>query len=334
MGGAGLVTCITFVWFSAPDLAITQLLVEIVTTVLLLLGLRWLPKRVETAGEGLSATFQARVRRARDLMLAVAAGAGMTLIVYAMLTRPLPDTISRYFVENAYAEGGGRNIVNVILVDFRGYDTFGEIVVLAVVAITVFSLLRRFRPAPESVEAPEQQRMQDAYDRASPSRAEGDTLADYLTIPAIIMQWLFPVIGTFAVYLFLRGHDLPGGGFAAGVTMSIALVLQYMAGGTRWIEARLRIRPISWTGLGLLCAAFTGMGSWLFGYPFLTSHFQYLDLPVIGKVPAASALLFDLGVFAVVVGATVLILIALAHQSIRRPKPAPVPIPVAEEENA
>jgi multicomponent K+:H+ antiporter subunit A len=332
LGGAGLVTCITFVWFSAPDLAITQLLVEIVTTVLILLGLRWLPKRIETAGEGLSVGFQARMRRSRDLILAVAAGTGMSLIVYAMLTRPLPDTISRYFVENAYAEGGGRNIVNVILVDFRGFDTFGEIVVLAVVAITVFSLLRRFRPAPESVEMPEQQRVQDAYDRASPSRMEGDTLADYLTIPVVIMQWLFPVIGMVAINLFLRGHDLPGGGFAAGVTMSIALILQYMAGGTRWIEARLRILPMSWTGLGLLCTAFTGMGAWLFGYPFLTSYFRYLDLPGIGKVPAASALLFDLGVFAVVVGATVLILIALAHQSIRRPKAAPAP--AAEKENA
>ena len=77
---------------------------------------------------------RARLRRTRDLMLAVAAGTGMTLVVYAMLTRPLPDTISRYFVENAYAEGGGRNVVNVILVDFRGFDTFGEIIVLAVVA--------------------------------------------------------------------------------------------------------------------------------------------------------------------------------------------------------
>ena len=125
------------------------------------------------------------------------------------------------------------------------------------------------------------------------------------------------------VYLFLRGHDLPGGGFVAGLTMSIALILQYMAGGTRWVEARLRIRPMRWIGLGLLCAAATGVGAWLFGYPFLTSHFRYLRPAVIGEVPAASALLFDLGVFAVVVGATVLILIALAHQSIRRPKPAP-----------
>jgi multicomponent K+:H+ antiporter subunit A len=95
-----------------------------------------------------------------------------------------------------------------------------------------------------------------------------------------------------------------------------------MAGGTRWIEARLRIRPILWMGLGLLCAASTGMGAWLFRHPFLTSYFQYLDVPAIGKVPAATALLFDLGVFAVVVGATVLILIALAHQSIRNPRPA------------
>jgi multicomponent K+:H+ antiporter subunit A len=120
--------------------------------------------------------------------------------------------------------------------------------------------------------------------------------------------------------------------------MSIALVLQYMAGGTRWVEVRLRILPIRWTGLGLLCAACTGMGAWLFGYPFLTSHSRYLDLPGIGKVPAATALLFDLGVFAVVVGATVLILIALAHQSVRTPRaarpPIPVATPAAEKENA
>jgi multicomponent K+:H+ antiporter subunit A len=148
-------------------------------------------------------------------------------------------------------------------------------------------------------------------------------------IPGVIMQWLFPVIAVVGVYLFLRGHDLPGGGFAAGVTMSIALILQYMAGGTRRVETQLRILPIRWMGFGLLCAAATGMGAWIFDYPFLTSHFRYLDLPVLGKVPAATALLFDLGVFAVVVGATVLILIALAHQSIRRPRPARLPVPPA-----
>ena len=86
---------------------------------------------------------------------------------------PAPDTISRYFVENAYTQGGGTNIVNVILVDFRGFDTLGEITVVAVVALTVYALLRRFRPAPESIPVPEQQRAQNVADEAHPDRTEG-----------------------------------------------------------------------------------------------------------------------------------------------------------------
>src|SRR5690606_21289747 len=141
---------------------------------------------------------------------------------------------------------------------------------------------------------------------------EGSILSDFLFVPSVIMRWLFPVIIVLALYLFLRGHDQPGGGFIAGITLSIAFVLQYLAGGTRWTEDRLRILPAYWIGTGLLLALFTGVGAWLFGRSFLTSTFQYLDLPVLGRVPMASALLFDLGVFVLVVGATVLILIAIA----------------------
>lgn len=315
MGGAGIVTCITFVWFSAPDLAVTQLLVEIVTTVLILLGLRWLPKRIEEVDN--SAKPLSRMRRHRDFALAVLCGAGMTMIAYAMMTSPVPDTIADFFLLRAYSEGGGTNVVNVILVDFRGFDTFGEITVLGIVALTVFALLRRFRPAPDSVGVPEQQRVQNEYDSARPDREVGDTVRDYLLVPSVIMQWMFPVVIVLAAYLFLRGHDLPGGGFAAGIAMAIGFLLQYIGGGTRWVEDRLRILPVRWIGFGLLMAAFTGMGAWLFGMPFLTSYFQYTEVPFIGSVPTASALLFDLGVFALVVGATVLILIALAHQSVR-----------------
>jgi len=113
--------------------------------------------------------------------------------------------------------------------------------------------------------------------------------------------------------------------------MSIAITLQYMAGGIRWVEGRLRIRPLRWMGLGLLLAAGTGAAAWVFGYPFLTSYFAYADLPGMGAVPVASALLFDLGVFLLVVGATVLNLIALAHQSIRGHRAVPraeAPAPV------
>ena len=194
----------------------------------------------------------------------------------------------------------------------------GEITVLAVVALAVYALLRRFRPAPDSIGSPVQQRRQNAFDEAEPYRAPGDTVGDYLLVPAVIMQWLFPVIIVLALYLFMRGHDLPGGGFAAGVALATAFILQYLASGTTQVEDRLRILPVNWIGLSLLLAATTGMASWLFGYPFLTSHSRYVDLPLIGAVPAATALLFDLGVFGLVVGATVLMLIALAHQSVRK----------------
>jgi multicomponent K+:H+ antiporter subunit A len=316
LGCAGLVTCISFIWLSAPDLALTQLVVETVTTALLLLGLRWLPKRIETlASNGAAGTI--RWHRVRDITLAVGAGTGLAALAYVVMTRRPPDSISTFFVENAYMQGGGTNIVNVILVDFRAFDTLGEITVLGIVALTVYALLRRFRPAAESVPVPEQQRSQDSYDEARPDRQVGDTIRSVMALPALMMALLFPVVAIVAGYLLLRGHDLPGGGFVAGITMAVAFILQYMARGTAWVEAHLRVLPVRWMGFGLLLAAGTGAAAWLFGRPFLTSSFSYVEIPLIGAVPMASALLFDLGVFALVVGATVLMLIAIAHQSLR-----------------
>jgi len=315
MSGAGLASCISFVWLSAPDLAVTQLLVEIVTTVLILLGLRWLPKRQQIPAD--DSAHSKRLRRHRDFALSVASGIGVAVLSYFMMLTPRAPSVGDFYLERAYSEGGGTNVVNVILVDFRGFDTMGEIVVLAIVALTVFALLRRFRPAEDSAQLPYQQQEQDAFDNVRQDREVGETLKDYLLVPSVVMRWMFPVIVVLAAYLFIRGHDLPGGGFAAGVTMAIGFLLQYLAGGTRWVEERLRILPVRWIAVGLVVAALTGTGSFIFGYPFLTSYFQYTQIPVIGKMPTASALLFDLGVFSLVVGATVLMLIAIAHQSLR-----------------
>ncbi|AEM40336.1 monovalent cation/H+ antiporter subunit A [Ketogulonicigenium vulgare] len=304
LGGAGLCTVMTFALLSAPDLAVTQLLVEIVTTVLLLLGLRWLPKRREPIkGDG---ALRSHLRRTRDLVIAVACGGGVAIVALWVMLSPPVDTIGDWFLQNAYSEGGGTNVVNVILVDFRAFDTFGEITVLAIVGLTVFSLLRRFRPAPEAAGRPDEQ-----------IGADPKMLDQFLYVPAIVMQWMFAPTIALSAYLFFRGHDLPGGGFAAGVTLAVGFLMQYIAANVRWIESRLTVLPIRWIGWGLLIAAATGMGAWLFGYPFLTAHSQYLDIPIIGRVPAASALFFDLGVFLLVVGATVLMLIAIAHQSLR-----------------
>jgi multicomponent K+:H+ antiporter subunit A len=321
LGGAGLSVCITFVWFSAPDLALTQLAVEVVTTVLILLGLRWLPKRMSLQTESSALSAWQRSRRLRDLLVAIAAGTGMGAMAYAVMTRSdITGGIAPFFLERALPEGGGTNVVNVMLVDFRGFDTFGEIVVLGIVALTVYALLRRFRPARETMDLPAQQRVLpddvSHTDLVNPRNAV-DTAVGYLMVPAVLMRLLFPLATVAAVYLFMRGHNEPGGGFVAGLVMSVALLLQYIVSGTQWVEAHLRLRPRHWIGTGLLVAIATGAGSWVFGYPFMTTHTAHLDLPLLGEIHIASALFFDIGVFTLVVGATILILTALAHQSVR-----------------
>jgi multicomponent K+:H+ antiporter subunit A len=138
-----------------------------------------------------------------------------------------------------------------------------------------------------------------------------------MLVPGVIMRGMFAAMAVYALFLLLRGHDLPGGGFAAGITLAVAFIVQYMAGGTRWVEERIELRPVRLMGVGLAIAAVTGAGAWLFGYPFLTSHMARLDLPLLGEVHLPSAFFFDIGVFLLVVGATALLLIALAHQSLR-----------------
>jgi multicomponent K+:H+ antiporter subunit A len=124
-----------------------------------------------------------------------------------------------------------------------------------------------------------------------------------------------------AVYFFLRGHNLPGGGFVAGLIFSVAIIVQYMLAGTHWVETHLHLRPHRWLSYGLIIACTTGLGAWILGYPFLTSHTAHLTLPVIGELHVPSAFMFDLGVFVTVVGCTMLILVALGHQSIRSHRP-------------
>ena len=319
LGGAGLATCITFLWFSAPDLALTQLVVEVVTTILVLLGLRWLPKRDQGITPVGSDLLRARVRRTRDMLIAIASGVGMAGLAFAMMSRPFSESASTFFLERALTEGGGTNVVNVMLVDFRGFDTFGEIVVLGIVALTVYALLRRFRPARETMDLPEQQRYIPPdlqTDLLNPRNAE-DTAVGYLMVPAVLVRLLLPLAALVSFYLFMRGHNQPGGGFVAGLVFSVALLLQYIVSGTEWVEANLTLFPRYWIAVGLLFALGTGLGAVALGYPFLTSHTAHLSLPVIGDIHLASALFFDIGVFALVVGSTLLILTAIAHQSVR-----------------
>ncbi len=332
----GLMTCITFVWFSAPDLALTQLVVEVVTTVLILLGLRWLPRRIEEVSPLPSSLRKARIRRLRDFLLSTVVGGGMALLSYAMLTRQTPNDISSFYLSRALPEGGGSNVVNVMLVDFRGFDTLGEITVLGAVALTVYALLRRFRPSKESMQLPAQQRQlapDVATDLVNPRQAS-DTALGFMMVPAVLVRLLLPIALVVSFYLFMRGHNQPGGGFVAGLVMSVAFILQYMVAGTQWVEAQMSLRPMRWMGFGLFSATLTGLGALFAGYPFLTTHTWHLSLPVLGDIHVASALFFDVGVYAMVVGSTLLMLTALGHQSVRAHKPSNQAKVVAATEGA
>ena len=293
-GGVGLVCSMAFLALSAPDLALTQLSVDVVSTALLLMGLALLPQigKVESSS----------LRRGRDALLALLGGGGMAWLSWLMLTRN-HDSISWYFLENALSGGGGNNIVNVILVDFRGYDTFGEITVLGIAAVGVLALLDGFR-----VSRP----VTDGAGRAWSYAREPLMLR-------VVARLVLPLALLASAYIYWRGHNLPGGGFIAGLVTGVALVLQYMANGQQRAEAVLHAqggrRYVRWIGAGLLIAWLTGVGAFLFGRPFLSSAHGHPSLPLIGELPLATAALFDLGVYITVVGATMLMLSVLGSVS-------------------
>ena len=136
-------------------------------------------------------------------------------------------------------------------------------------------------------------------------------------IREVLGHLLLPVAGVISIFFLLRGHNAPGGGFVGGLVMATGFIVQYMVSGTMWIEARMRIHPQYAVAVGLLCAGGAGMAAWLFAKNFLTSLEWHARVPLLGELHLSSTLLFDLGVYLLVLGAAILILIALAHQSLR-----------------
>ena len=292
IGVLGLMISSGFVYLSAPDLALTQITVETVTILLLLLALYFLP--VETPVESRSLV------RLRDGVIAIAAGVGVAALSLSFMLREPGETIAAYHLANSKTEGGGTNVVNVILVDFRGYDTYGEIIVLGIAGLAIFALMDGLLNGPAA------RRMRNL-------KTVGDRARDRHPLMMVVAtRAMMPIAIVVGVYFFLRGHNDPGGGFVAGLIISIALLMQYMASGYGWTQSRQRIAYHAMIGWGVVIAGLTGAGSWFFGKPFLTSDFGYFKLPLIEEFELATALLFDLGVFLTVLGAVMLMLFSLS----------------------
>jgi multicomponent K+:H+ antiporter subunit A len=278
-GAVGLVVTLVFVTLSAPDLALTQITVDVVTTVLLLMSLSLLPQ--------LTPYESTQTQRWRDAIIAIVAGGGVGWISWLILTRD-HESISWFFVQQSLPLGGGSNIVNVILVDFRGFDTFGEITVLGIAALGTLSLMDGMRTHGTTI-------TQGLSYRFNPSPLLVRTTA----------SWVLPIALVVSLYIFMRGHNLPGGGFIAGLITAMALIIQYIALGQDYAEQLLKAKSGRlyeiWIGTGLSIAGITGVLAWLWSRPFLTSAHVYVYLPILGKLHLASAALFDLGVYLTVV---------------------------------
>jgi multicomponent K+:H+ antiporter subunit A len=292
IGVIGLTISAGFVYLSAPDLALTQISVETVTIMLLLLALHFLPKSTPKESP--------LVLKIRDGVIAVLAGAGVAGLAYAFMLRDI-GTISDFHIANSYEGGGGTNVVNVILVDFRGYDTYGEIIVLGIAGLIIYAVMHALLDGPAS------RRLRNVDYSQDRSRDRHPLMM------VVVTRVLMPLAAMVGLYIFLRGHNEPGGGFVAGLVIAIALLMQYMASGFAWTQARQRIQYHAMIGTGVVIAGLTGIGSWLFGSPFLTSSYTYIHLPPIEEFEVATAMLFDLGVFLTVLGAVMLMLYSLSR---------------------
>jgi multicomponent Na+:H+ antiporter subunit A len=274
VGTVGVVLSVLFVILGAPDLAMTQFLADMLVVVVAILVMRLLPRL--GPGERSPAWVHAR-----DWVVALSVGALVTVLLFAVTALPLDRTIPEYYARASVPEGFGRNIVNVILVDFRALDTLGEILVLVLAAIGAHALVR-FHRMPPGARPP----------RPSP-------------ILQTTTRFLFTLLVLFSLFLLFRGHDSPGGGFIGGLVAAGAFALYMLAYGADAMRTLLRIPPRILLSLGLLLALASGLVPLFLGAPFLASQWTWLPVGPGGDLAkVGTPLPFDIGVYLVVIGFT------------------------------
>ncbi|QYG91197.1 DUF4040 domain-containing protein [Iamia sp. SCSIO 61187] len=309
LGAVGYSIAVIFLLYGAPDLALTQVLVETVTLVVFLLVLRHLPEGYAPPPEW--------APKALRVAVAVAVGVAVAGFALAAGTARTERPVAERMIEEAEPVGGGRNVVNVILIDIRGIDTMGEITVLAIAAAGVANLVRAAR-----------RRDDDEGDPLGDPDAADEGVSDAMSIgPRSVVfdqvtRAAFPIILLVSVYIALRGHNAPGGGFAGGLIAGIAFVMRFLAGGSPRL-ARVRALPTSGLiGVGLLMAVGSGLASAALGEEFLESDIAKLHLPVLGEVKLVSTAVFDLGVYFLVLGVVLSVLTHLGAGATTRPRRA------------
>jgi multicomponent Na+:H+ antiporter subunit A len=281
LGVVGSGVAMTFLLYGAPDLAMTQFSVETLTVLIYVLVFRHFRKFGDLSSLAV---------RYRDLFISAGIGTFIAALVLSVSTTDTAARLREYFVEFGPTLAHGRNIVNVILVDFRGFDTMGEITVLATAAIGVRALLRLAN-----------------VDRHDGGVAPASTTASPIFQAAT--RLLMPLLLLFAVFLLWRGHNEPGGGFVGGLVAAAAFSLYLIAYGLRRAQRALFVRPLTLLGAGLLIALVSSLPAAIRGQSFLTA--QWITTPI----PLGTPVLFDVGVFLVVTGVVLMMIFSLAEEA-------------------
>jgi multicomponent Na+:H+ antiporter subunit A len=312
VGVTGYALAVLFALQGAPDLALTQFLVETLTLVVFVLVLRKLPKDI---------TDRHRPReRAGRGVIAVAVGVLMAAAGAVAMSARTATPVSVAFPDEAYRFGGGQNIVNVTLVDIRAWDTLGELSLVVVAATGVASLvfLRRRTGTVDRLDPVQLARRQRSSRRAPRGQWLAATAAlapeRRSVILEVITRILFHTILVFSLFLLFSGHNEPGGGFAGGLVAGLALVLRYLAGGRYELGEAAPVDPGLLLGAGLLIAGGTGVGGLVLGAEVLQTAILEHTFPVLGDVKLVTSLFFDIGVYLIVVGLVLDILRSLGAE--------------------
>ena len=296
LGVVGMSTALIFLTFGAPDVAMTQLIVETLVTVIVAIVLLKLPdfsNEVWPSGPG----------RLRNGIVAVTVGIGVTLLMLAVTASPPQPDLKEYFERTAVPGGQGRNIVNVILVDFRALDTMGEITVLAIAGAAVFALLL---PGPGRREGA---RLPGTGAAAARAQVWRGSIMNTMILRETTRR-LVPLILVFSVFLLLRGHEHPGGGFVGGLVAAIAFSLYAFVFGPHAARGILRVDPRAVGAVGLAVAIASGfVGSIWDAAPFLTGQWGTLAGLKIG-----TPVMFDVGVYLVVIGVVLTFVLGIKEQ--------------------
>jgi multicomponent Na+:H+ antiporter subunit A len=338
--GLGMVTLFAVV--GAPDLAMTQVLVETVTLVAFALVLRRLPSRMGAHNGTAFPLLRA--------VLATAVGLTMAALVVIASSARIHPSVSEGWEELAYEIGHGKNVVNVALVDLRGWDTMGELSVLILAATGVASLVfvtdrsdtlqrltrglsgaarpsrsqRMGAPRRPLVETTGGVEVQHAGNREQPRAwlvgGQKMSAESRSIVLEVIVRILFHTIIVVSIYLLFAGHNLPGGGFAGGLVAGMALVMRYVAGG-RYELGVAAPTDAGWLlGTGMLLAVGTTLVPLVFGADPLTRAVWEADLPILGHVEFVTSTIFDIGVYLVVIGLVLDVLRSLGAEVDRQMK--------------